>query len=64
MASLMYQPPPVAFSNEGLKSCTTAALSRIKLVLSKAHFIPTAASGCIDAIIKPGLGISFHEQLV
>lgn len=60
---LVYQPSPVAFPNEGVKCCMTEALIRIKLVLSKAHLIRTAASGCIDAIINPRVGISFPEQL-
>lgn len=47
------------FPHEELKCCETAALSRIKLVLSKAHFILTTASGCIDAAMKAGLGIFF-----
>lgn len=55
----LYRPFPVAFSHEELKCCETAALSRIKLVLSKAHFILTTASGCIDTTTKPRLGISF-----
>lgn len=55
----LYGPFPVAFSHEELKCCETAALSRIKLVLSKAHFILTTASGCIDAAMKARLGIFF-----
>lgn len=54
----------MAFSREELKCCETAALSRIKLVLSKAHFILTTASGCIDATMKPRLGISLPELQV
>lgn len=57
----VYRPSPVAFSHEGWKCCKTAALSRIKLVLSKAYFILTAAAGRVDAIMKPRLGISFPE---
>lgn len=54
----------MAFSREELKCCETAALSRIKLVLSKAHFILTTASGCIDATMKPRLGILLPEPQV
>lgn len=60
----LYRPFPVAFSLEELKCWETAALSRIKLVLSKAHFILTTASGCIDASMKPRLGISLPELQV
>lgn len=38
------------------------ALSWIKSVLSKAYFILSAASGCVDAIIKPRVGISAAGQ--